>query len=497
MRDIVATIAGEQDRIIRAPLDVPIVVQGGPGTGKTAVGLHRAAFLLYEHRVQLEREGVLVLGPNRLFLSYISEVLPSLGEVAVVQTTLAGLVPEWPVRAEDPPELAALKGDPRMAEVIAKACRLQVTTPTEVLAANTRWGTVRLGPGELAESRRIRTRAPAARSDASARGSGARSRGPSPPTLSDRRAAVVDIEDVAEGPECRPRAATGTRPDLAGTFGDRGGACRPRQRRPSAEMATARDPRRVASAPFCAGDDRSGSADGLERSRSAAARRGAGGAVGSSKALRPCRRRRGPGPVRDGVSDGGASQPVGTVLHGARGPRPGDGPGSQERWEDAFDALGMPPGTRRRGAHHRLPGARSRSWSSPTPCLLRRVRRSSRTGSVRRTDDDPELRQVASQALVAEVADEAAELHAEHQTVAVVAVARDCGGRVRALQQDQAFRAARPGQSALAGEVSMLRPPEAKGLEFDAVIVVEPADFVALEVGPDCSTSRSHAPSRT
>ena len=81
MRDIVATIAGEQDRIIRAPLDVPIVVQGGPGTGKTAVGLHRAAFLLYEHRVQLEREGVLVLGPNRIFLSYIAEVLPSLGEV--------------------------------------------------------------------------------------------------------------------------------------------------------------------------------------------------------------------------------------------------------------------------------------------------------------------------------------------------------------------------------------------------------------------------------
>jgi DNA helicase IV len=75
MRDIVATIAGEQDRIIRAPLDVPIVVQGGPGTGKTAVGLHRAAFLLYEHRVQLEREGVLVLGPNRIFLSYIGEVL--------------------------------------------------------------------------------------------------------------------------------------------------------------------------------------------------------------------------------------------------------------------------------------------------------------------------------------------------------------------------------------------------------------------------------------
>src|SRR5580698_4425224 len=151
MSDIVATIAGEQDRIIRAPLDVPIVVQGGPGTGKTAVGLHRAAFLLYEHRVQLERQGVLVLGPNRLFLAYIAEVLPSLGEVAVVQTTLPGLVPEWPVKAEDGGDLAALKGDMRMAEVIAKASRLQVVTPSEVIAANTRWGTVRLGTAELVE----------------------------------------------------------------------------------------------------------------------------------------------------------------------------------------------------------------------------------------------------------------------------------------------------------------------------------------------------------
>lgn len=92
MHDIVATIAAEQDRIIRTPLDTPLVVQGGPGTGKTAVGLHRAAFLLYEHRATLERQGVLVLGPNRLFLAYIAQVLPSLGEVAVVQTTPAGLV---------------------------------------------------------------------------------------------------------------------------------------------------------------------------------------------------------------------------------------------------------------------------------------------------------------------------------------------------------------------------------------------------------------------
>jgi DNA helicase IV len=91
LRDIVATIQAEQDEIIRAPLDQLTVVQGGPGSGKTAVGLHRAAYLLYEHRLVLEERRVLVVGPNRVFLRYISEVLPSLGESAVVQTTIEGL----------------------------------------------------------------------------------------------------------------------------------------------------------------------------------------------------------------------------------------------------------------------------------------------------------------------------------------------------------------------------------------------------------------------
>ncbi|MDQ4125895.1 MAG: AAA family ATPase, partial [Actinomycetota bacterium] len=91
MRDIVSTIQAEQDEIIRSPIEELVLVQGGPGTGKTAVGLHRTAFLLYEHRATLERERVLIVGPNRLFLAYISNVLPSLGETAVYQTTVLGL----------------------------------------------------------------------------------------------------------------------------------------------------------------------------------------------------------------------------------------------------------------------------------------------------------------------------------------------------------------------------------------------------------------------
>ena len=120
MLDIVATIQAEQDEIIRAPLDELLIVQGGPGTGKTAVGLHRAAFLLYDHPT-LARDGVLVVGPNRVFLRYIAQVLPSLGEEAVVQTTVFDLAPKAKVRTEEPMTVRRLKGDPRMAELLARA----------------------------------------------------------------------------------------------------------------------------------------------------------------------------------------------------------------------------------------------------------------------------------------------------------------------------------------------------------------------------------------
>jgi DNA helicase IV len=123
MTDIVSTIQAEQDEIIRAPLSGVLVVQGGPGTGKTAVALHRAAYLLYTHRFPLERQGVLVVGPNPLFLRYIEQVLPSLGETGVTLSTVAGLVPEIRIVENGPADVARLKGDVRMAKVIARAVR--------------------------------------------------------------------------------------------------------------------------------------------------------------------------------------------------------------------------------------------------------------------------------------------------------------------------------------------------------------------------------------
>jgi DNA helicase IV len=123
MRDIVGTIQAEQDDIIRAPMPGVLVVQGGPGTGKTAVALHRAAYLLYTYRFPLERQGVLVVGPNPLFLRYIEHVLPSLGETGVTLSTVAGLYPGGvrPRGTGDSALAARVKGDVRMAKVLARA----------------------------------------------------------------------------------------------------------------------------------------------------------------------------------------------------------------------------------------------------------------------------------------------------------------------------------------------------------------------------------------
>jgi DNA helicase IV len=154
MRDIAATIQPDQDDLVRRELGVSVCVQGAPGTGKTAVGLHRAAYLLYTYGRQLRRGGLLVLGPNRTFLSYISAVLPALGETGVQQSTVGELVAgEQQVRAEDGAAAAALKHDVRMAEVLRRALygRVSADAGTEGVAVrddSTWW---RVSPAELAE----------------------------------------------------------------------------------------------------------------------------------------------------------------------------------------------------------------------------------------------------------------------------------------------------------------------------------------------------------
>ncbi|HEX6676228.1 MAG TPA: ATP-binding domain-containing protein [Actinomycetes bacterium] len=149
MRDIVATIQPEQDDLIRAPLAETVCIQGGPGTGKTAVGLHRVAFLLYEHRDRLSRDGVLVVGPSRAYLAFIRDVLPGLGEVRVAQESVESLVGAVRVSGSDAPGAAAVKADARLAEVIRRAAFLHLHPPAEPLALRFRHRVITLRPGWL------------------------------------------------------------------------------------------------------------------------------------------------------------------------------------------------------------------------------------------------------------------------------------------------------------------------------------------------------------
>ncbi|MET7681181.1 ATP-dependent DNA helicase [Streptomyces sp. NPDC005423] len=158
MSDIVQTIQAEQDRIIRAPHRGVLVVEGGPGTGKTAVALHRAAYLLYEYRELLARRAVLIVGPNPAFLGYIGEVLPSLGETGVLLATVGELFPGVRATATDTPEAAAVKGRAAMADVLAEVVRDRQTLPGPVIAIQHDRDVLMLDDG-LVNVARERTRA--------------------------------------------------------------------------------------------------------------------------------------------------------------------------------------------------------------------------------------------------------------------------------------------------------------------------------------------------
>lgn len=152
MSDIVATIQAEQDRIIRSELGGVLVVQGGPGTGKTAVALHRAAYLLYSHRERLASSGVLVVGPSRAFLQYIEAVLPSLGETGVVVSSVGGLYPGLEAVHDDAPETARVKGAAEMSGLIKRAVRSRQRVPLEAIDLDVNGERLTLEPGLIASA---------------------------------------------------------------------------------------------------------------------------------------------------------------------------------------------------------------------------------------------------------------------------------------------------------------------------------------------------------
>ena len=160
MGDIIETIQAEQDAIIRSDRSGVLVVQGGPGTGKTVVALHRAAYLLYTYRQRLGNHGVLVIGPSRTFLQYIGQVLPSLGETSVVLSTIGTLLPGTPATAVDTPRAASLKGSLRMTKILDHAILDRQRTPNRPIRIAYDHGTVTMDPELL---RRARERAWASR----------------------------------------------------------------------------------------------------------------------------------------------------------------------------------------------------------------------------------------------------------------------------------------------------------------------------------------------
>ena len=163
MRDIVATIQADQDRVIRSPLEGVLVVQGGPGTGKTAVALHRTAFLLYANREKIAKTGVLLVGPSRVFLRYIDQVLPALGEAdAVVMSTPGELYPGVVATAVERPDVAVLKGDLRMARLIGEAVKRRQRVPVKPVPLDVEGTIIALQPNWVREAREHarRTRAP-------------------------------------------------------------------------------------------------------------------------------------------------------------------------------------------------------------------------------------------------------------------------------------------------------------------------------------------------
>ncbi|WP_435824027.1 HelD family protein [Actinoplanes missouriensis] len=158
MRDIVETIQAEQDEVIRSGLPGVLVVQGGPGTGKTAVALHRAAYLLYTYREQLTRSGVLILGPNTTFLRYISQVLPSLAETGVLLATLGDMFPGIRARAAESPATSALKGSLHMLDVLENAVADRQTVPDDFVEVDHDGYPVRIERAVLEDARSVARR---------------------------------------------------------------------------------------------------------------------------------------------------------------------------------------------------------------------------------------------------------------------------------------------------------------------------------------------------
>jgi DNA helicase IV len=474
MRDIVATIQAEQDAIIRAPLETCLVVQGGPGTGKTAVGLHRAAFLLYEHRSLLGREGVLVIGPNPIFLRYISQVLPSLGETSATQTTVDGLLGlRFRVVAEDAQRVAAAKGDARMSRVIENAALASINVPAAGLSIRFRTRTISFSAGELyalVDEARSRDVSFGARRE--------RFRRSLLRAAYDRytRGVAIELDEGDFGTELL--ADTKARKAIDALWKPANGPALVRslltQRtflaRASDNVLTA-DEQQLLLRPRAQAQSWTASdlplIDEAEALIKGTPRKFGHVVVDEAQDLSPMQLR---------MLARRARHHSMTIL--------GDlaqatGPASPSSWDETLRHLGRPanaqPAELTMG--YRLPGAFLALANRLLPIAAPGVAPSR---SVREDGDAPDAHEWPADELVPMVAEHALVLAKEFATVAVI-TSDERAGELRAAIEARGVICAEPGEVAPDRPVVVVPARLAKGLEFDAVIVVEPAEIAADE----------------
>ena len=477
MRDIVATIAAEQDVVIRAPLDTCLVVQGGPGTGKTAVGLHRAAFLLYEHRELLDRDGVLVVGPNPVFLRYIAQVLPSLGEAATRQTTVERLVAgsTLRVRTVDAPVRARLLGDARLAEVLVAALRQTLRRPTDDVVVATDWGRLTLTASAIGTAideilergvpfatgrtaLRTRLHRLAWQQHHAARGDGA-----APADVFDRairgssdfQTAITRIWPTTSGAALAKRVLT----SKAALTAAADGLLAPDERR----LLLRRGGRKLEDEPWTV-------AELVVVDEAEALVSGPPMTYGhlvvdealdlSPMELRALARRC---PSRSMTVLGDLAQAT--------------APGATDSWSESIHHLGSPPtaSIEELGLGYRVPEAIIEVANRLLPRVAPQVRPA---GSVRQAGDEPARIATDHDALGATVAATVGPLATRWSSVGVIVpeVVRDAVAKGFA---EAGITFAEGIVTALEEVITLLPPPDAKGLEFDAVVVVEPARFFA------------------
>ena len=481
MSDIVATIAAEQDEIIRAPLHECLLVQGGPGTGKTAVGLHRAAFLLFEHREALSQSHVLVIGPNRVFLRYVANVLPSLGETAVSQATITSLLSSGVrVRAEEPYEVAEIKGRAEMAEVLRRLADARIRVPAEEQVVPIGLRTVRYSPDVLETARKTARDNDLPLNDAKGVFTEVLLREARQQFI-DRNVAQEDlarlIPDLRKSDSFR-RLVDKIWPSLSGAQLIRSLLGSPTNRTRAvdgvlspahAELLQRSSAKKVADEPWTA-------ADLALLDEANALSTGGGRTYGhvvvdeaqdlSAMALRAAGRR----------ATGGSMTILGDIAQAT-------GAGAQTSWDAVTRGLGIDRSTVRRcelTVGYRVPGPildyANQILSVTAPDVTPST-------SIRSRSVGAEHHTVGEGAIATTVAELGIELADDWSTIGVVAMP-DRMDAVLAALADAGLDA---GDTRTAAEldhsISVLDPPTAKGLEFDATIVVEPAEFVLLPNG--------------